>query len=207
MKAPIGVAVLSALLFSHPVLSQTLDEGLEEAPLPPGAKKNIRPMIVSSRPLVTSQKSLALKENSLEGKLKVLEGLHSGLRVEDDTMILKIIFDSDIFFDFDKHSLRTDAEATLESVAQILQTLPKKSITIVGHTDSVGSDTYNEKLSKKRAESVKSWLGRRSELKHLSLTALGRGEQHPIAPNTLPNGDDNPEGRQKNRRVELEIPK
>jgi outer membrane protein OmpA-like peptidoglycan-associated protein len=70
-----------------------------------------------------------------------------------------------------------------------------------------GSDSYNDALSKKRAESVKAWLISRDELKNFSLEAIGRGERYPIAPNSQPNGNDDPEGRQKNRRVEVEIPK
>jgi outer membrane protein OmpA-like peptidoglycan-associated protein len=207
MKTLPGLFLTLLLLFSDAVYSEEVDSVKEESQLPPGAKRTITPMVLSTQPLTTGYTNLAVKESSLESKLKTLEGLHSGLRVEDDTMKLKVIFESDIFFDFDKHSLRADAEKVLQSVAQILQSLPQKSITIIGHTDNVGSNTYNKKLSQKRAESVKSWMEKRSELRQFSLKALGRGEEQPIAPNTLPSGDDNPEGRQKNRRVELEIPK
>ncbi len=79
---------------------------------------------------------------------------------------------------------------------------PKK-VLIVGHTDSKGSDDYNDKLSKRRAASVKSWLSKNGVTS--SMVTEGKGERFPVAPNQTAQGADNPEGRQKNRRVEFVI--
>ncbi len=78
---------------------------------------------------------------------------------------------------------------------------------ISGHTDSKGSEEYNQKLSEKRAESVKKWLIENAGVNPKIIEISGYGESRPVAPNTNPDGSDNPEGRQKNRRVEIVIKK
>ena len=110
---------------------------------------------------------------------------------------------SDILFDFDKATLRPDAEAALEQIqASIQQRFPDAPLEITGHTDSKGDERYNLQLSQQRADSVKQWL----EAKGFSLNRLqtkGLGESQPVAPNTNPDQSDNPDGRQQNRRVEI----
>jgi outer membrane protein OmpA-like peptidoglycan-associated protein len=73
-----------------------------------------------------------------------------------------------------------------------------------GHTDSIGSDAYNQSLSERRAASVKAWL-----VAHDGVPAAtpirGFGKTRPVAPNSKPDGSDAPDGRQKNRRVEVVI--
>jgi outer membrane protein OmpA-like peptidoglycan-associated protein len=81
---------------------------------------------------------------------------------------------------------------------------PRIIVEISSHTDSVSSDEYNMKLSQKRAESVVKYLISKGIEKE-RLVAKGYGESKPIAPNTNPDGTDNPEGRQKNRRTEFKI--
>ena len=70
-------------------------------------------------------------------------------------------------------------------------------------TDGKGTDAYNDALSLRRAESVRVWLIRTGGIPDAAITAEGRGKREPIAPNTLPSGADNPQGRAQNRRVEL----
>jgi outer membrane protein OmpA-like peptidoglycan-associated protein len=114
---------------------------------------------------------------------------------------VKIYLPADVLFDFDKADLRPEAGLVLERVAAVLRSDPTASATIQGHTDGKGSDQYNQPLSERRAQSVRLWL-----IAHAvsnSMTARGFGKTRPIAPNTLPNGADNPDGRQKNRRVEI----
>ncbi len=114
---------------------------------------------------------------------------------------VKIYLPADVLFDFDKADLRPEAAPVLERVASVLRSDPASSATIEGHTDGKGSDQYNQPLSERRAQSVRLWLIGRGVSN--SLTARGFGKTRPIAANTLPNGADNPDGRQKNRRVEI----
>jgi outer membrane protein OmpA-like peptidoglycan-associated protein len=102
-------------------------------------------------------------------------------------------------FAFNSADLAPEAEPTLRTIAEALQSpeLSGRRIQIEGHTDSVGSDHYNLRLSEHRAERVKQYLVRHYRLPPERLMAVGRGEAEPIADNATP------EGRQKNRRVEL----
>ena len=76
--------------------------------------------------------------------------------------------------------------------------------TIEGHTDSIGSANYNQQLSERRASAVKDWLVSHSDLPD-STPIKGYGKTRPVAPNTNPDGSDDPTGRQKNRRVEVVV--
>ena len=80
------------------------------------------------------------------------------------------------------------------------------SYEVEGHTDAKGDDAYNQRLSDRRADSVRQWLARQ-RLGSLKFSAKGFGETQPVAPNTKPDGADDPDGRQKNRRVEIVIGK
>jgi outer membrane protein OmpA-like peptidoglycan-associated protein len=101
-----------------------------------------------------------------------------------------------INFDFNKATLRPDSEPTLEKVLELLQSRPDLKLEVQGHTDNVGSDDYNLKLSDARAASVVAWLVSKG-IAADRLTAQGYGSKVPIADN----GSD--EGRARNRRVEL----
>jgi outer membrane protein OmpA-like peptidoglycan-associated protein len=109
-----------------------------------------------------------------------------------------------IFYDFDKASLRSESHAPLDTLYGVLQDNPAIIIEIGANTDSKGNDDYNLKLSQARAQSVVDHLLQKG-IPQDRLQAKGYGETNPIAPNTLPNGKDNPEGRQLNRRTEFRI--
>ena len=132
---------------------------------------------------------------------------HRKIAVEETAREVKIELPGDVLFDFDKWDLRPDAEATLQQVAEIIQRYPKAMITIAGYTDAKGADTYNLQLSERRAKSVKAWLVQQGGVDGKQMTTKGWGEAKPVAPNTHPDGSDNPEGRQQNRRVELTVKK
>jgi outer membrane protein OmpA-like peptidoglycan-associated protein len=108
---------------------------------------------------------------------------------------------NDVLFDFDKAELRPEAAEALGRVADIIRQRRPRAVLVVGHTDSVGGDDYNDQLSRRRAEAVRSWLAANGGGLP-PLRAEGRGEGEPVAPNSQ-DGRDNPEGRQKNRRVEV----
>ena len=110
---------------------------------------------------------------------------------------------SDVLFDFGSATLRPGAyEALRDSLYQIRLVFPYPAIRVLGHTDSIGTDAANDDLSVRRAEAVRRWLIEVG-IPDRYISVEGLGKRQPIAPNTLPNGADNPEGRQRNRRVEL----
>lgn len=110
---------------------------------------------------------------------------------------------SDVLFDFGSATLRRAASANLnEILGRIRAVIPYPAIQVVGHTDSIGTDAANDQLSLRRAESVRQWLIG-AGIPPSVITVEGLGKRQPIAPNAMPNGTDNPEGRQRNRRVEL----
>lgn len=115
-----------------------------------------------------------------------------------------ITLDAGVLFDFDKFEVRAEAAEVLDSLTEAMDDLGVASALISGHTDAVGSDGYNLTLSEKRAAAVVDALRQRGASAELS--AVGFGEARPVAPNTDASGNDNPAGRQLNRRVEVFIP-
>jgi len=108
-------------------------------------------------------------------------------------------------FDFDKSTLRPDAVAILNEAAEILKRYPELKVEVAGHTDSVGSDAYNQGLSERRARAVYDYLTSNGVDASRLAGPNGYGESRPIAPNTNEDGSDNPEGRARNRRTELNV--
>ncbi|MDP1803121.1 MAG: OmpA family protein [Bacteroidota bacterium] len=111
---------------------------------------------------------------------------------------------NNIFFDFDKATLRPLSNVELKNLVLLMKSNPNMKVEISGHTDSKGDDAYNMKLSDERAQAVVNRLTEKG-IVSAYMKAKGYGETQPVAPNTKPNGTDDPEGRQLNRRVELTI--
>jgi outer membrane protein OmpA-like peptidoglycan-associated protein len=109
-----------------------------------------------------------------------------------------------IFYDYKSTALREESKGVLDTLYMMLAENPDMVIELSSHTDSIGSDSYNQKLSQGRAESCTNYLIAKGMTKD-RVIAKGYGESQPIAPNSLPNKKDNPEGRQKNRRTEYKI--
>jgi len=105
---------------------------------------------------------------------------------------------SDVLFDFNKYTLKTEAREKLAKVSGILLAYPGLKLQVEGYTDNIGSDEYNQKLSEQRADSVRDYLVQQS-VADASVTAKGYGKQSPVADNST-NG-----GRAQNRRVELVV--
>jgi outer membrane protein OmpA-like peptidoglycan-associated protein len=139
----------------------------------------------------------------VEGKATDVSGLLRDLNAEVRGKEVRIALSADVLFDFDKADLRPEAAASLDKVVAVLKSYPKATATIEGHTDSKGGGNYNQKLSERRAESVRKWLAARGAT--LPMTTRGLGEKKPVAPNARPDGTDDPQGRQKNRRVEIVV--
>lgn len=117
-------------------------------------------------------------------------------RLQDET--LKIDIASEVSFDFDSASLKVAFMPTLQKVSGILERYPNTVIHVVGHTDSVGAESYNMELSQRRAQSVADYFESQGIL-YDRLVTVGRGEQQPRATN------DTEAGRQLNRRVEIYV--
>lgn len=128
------------------------------------------------------------------------------LQTETPTTI-EITLPADVLFDFDKAELRTDALDALRELAGIIRAKARGQVTIQGYTDALGADAYNQKLSERRANAVKIWLVSREGVATKALTASGFGARNPVAPNRKPDGSDDPDGRQLNRRVTIVIRK
>lgn len=113
-----------------------------------------------------------------------------------------------VFFSFGSADLNPEARKTVDAIAGILNhpRAEKRSIIVEGHSDSVGKPEDNLALSKARAETVANELVVNS-LRRERVTTNGYGEDRPVVPNTHPDGADNPEGRARNRRVEIVIEK
>lgn len=124
--------------------------------------------------------------------------------VLDKIELEKIFVLKNIYFDFDKANIRSDAAKELDKLLQILIDNPEIKIELSSHTDSVGSYAYNLELSQRRADSSVNYLIEHG-ISSDRLVAKGYGEYKPIARNTNPDGTDNVEGRAKNRRTEFKI--
>jgi outer membrane protein OmpA-like peptidoglycan-associated protein len=111
---------------------------------------------------------------------------------------LTVQFDSEILFDTGRADLETSARQDLQEFAEILKKYDQTNLVVEGHTDSTGSRTINEKLSLARAETVVEYLGLRG-VQQSRLTPRGYAYDQPVASNATA------DGRQKNRRVEIEI--
>jgi len=118
---------------------------------------------------------------------------------------IRIELSADVLFDFDKSDLKPDATGSLAKVADVINAYPAAPLLIEGHTDAKGTHPYNVTLSETRAAAVKSWLVQHAGVDPARIKTSGAAETKPVAPNTLPNGADNPDGRRKNRRVEITL--
>jgi OOP family OmpA-OmpF porin len=110
----------------------------------------------------------------------------------------KVTLAADVLFDFDKAVLKNEGKNKLDDLAAKVKAINLEVVIAIGHTDSIGSDGYNQKLSVRRAESVKAYLVSRGVEPNRIYTE-GKGEKQPVASNKTK------DGRQKNRRVEIEV--
>ncbi|CDH44768.1 MAG: OmpA family protein [Candidatus Competibacteraceae bacterium] len=116
-----------------------------------------------------------------------------------------ITLGADAFFDFDRYDLKPAGRARLDKlVVDLRRAKSVTDIRIVGHTDSKGTEEYNMRLGQRRADTVASYLAAKGVPKSI-ISTRSEGESNPVAPNTLPNGKDNPAGRALNRRVVITV--
>ena len=143
---------------------------------------------------------IVFRVEDIGGKVEALE-------VKETDTEVRVELAADVLFDFDKADLLPKAEQTLQQAADFVEVRNKGAVVrIEGHTDAKGSDSYNRKLSLRRADSVKRWFTTHG-LGGVRFSTEGFGATKPVAPNRKPDGSDDPDGRQKNRRVEIVIRK
>ena len=149
--------------------------------------------IITLKGKTTEVEAKPLEKNEKFPRLKMVPPVPS---VEANSLLITL--DSGILFDVDKYDVRPEAKRALASLATVLKEADVKAFEVDGHTDSDASDEYNQVLSEKRANAVKDFLTSQGIV--AEITIKGYGESRPIASN------DTPEGKQKNRRVEIIIP-
>lgn len=135
---------------------------------------------------------------TMEGLARSLQG--GGLQTRMINGGVEVSLPGDVLFDFDKASLRSNAIPTLEKVAGAARATGERPIRVEGHTDAVGMPAYNQTLSLARADAVADWL-RGAGIAAARISSAGFGATRSAAPNRTAAGQDDPAGRQKNRRV------
>jgi outer membrane protein OmpA-like peptidoglycan-associated protein len=140
-------------------------------------------------------------------RVESIGGVVQDIEIKETPTEVRVDMAADVLFDFDKADLLPKADETLQKAADFIRDRAKGgAVRIEGHTDAKGNDAYNQKLSERRAASVKNWFAAHG-LSNMKFSTEGFGAKKPVAPNTKPDGSDDPDGRQKNRRVELVIRK
>ena len=158
-----------------------------------GKVSNLQP---KAEDLVFKVDDLVLRADDMGGKVQ-------SLAVKETPVEVRIDLAADVLFDFDKSEILPKAQQTLAQAAQMIRERAKGTVRIEGYTDAKGSDSYNQKLSEQRALSVKTWFVSKEHVGGVQFATQGFGAKNPVAPNKKPDGSDDPEGRQKNRRVEI----
>ena len=153
--------------------------------------------------VASSDLNAATSDLSENAQKLIEENGRISVRKADGGTVLSVA--SDILFAFDSMNLSPKAQATLKDISTIINDSPVKVVKVIGHTDGKGTDAYNQKLSKARAQSVVAFLVREG-VAQSRIRSQGRGEAEPVAENEI-NGKDNPPGRAKNRRVEFVLSK
>ncbi len=151
-----------------------------------------QPVVVSPQPVVVDTKDdLGLSESDID-KL-VADAVEAAMKERGKTIVLH-----GITFETDKAQIRPESATILEIVRESMVANPDVSVIITGHTDSVGKEEYNRRLSLERAQAVKDWLVN-NNISAFRMKVIGKGETEPVATN------ETAEGRAENRRVEFQV--
>jgi outer membrane protein OmpA-like peptidoglycan-associated protein len=184
-----------------------LGAALPLLPLPAAAQERATGTVTIERP-PPEPRGFVVEQPGRPGvAVEVPRGAAADIRGADVVVVqetprgARLTVQNDVLFDFDRAELRPEAREALGRVAEIIRERQPRAVRILGHTDSIGSEAYNQELSLRRARAVEQWLAANAPgLPPMHVE--GRGEAEPVAPNTI-GGRDNPEGRQQNRRVEV----
>ena len=180
IKYEANIASLNAAIANEKVMDVTSKEQIQKA------EAERQTVLTEAR-----ERETAVAKDHAASLERELEDLKA--KKTDRGLVLTL---GDVLFDTGKATLKPGAYTTIDRVAQALQQSPERKVVIEGHTDSVGSDSYNQTLSEQRAQSVQAALMERG-VAGSQISAMGKGETSPVASN------DDASGRQQNRRVEL----
>jgi outer membrane protein OmpA-like peptidoglycan-associated protein len=198
MARPVAHSAAIAAFASCAALGMASDRHTLEDPIPPDAQGAVLAFSGEVRAIVGLSSGVAGRVDPVAAAL-----LELGARTTEQE--IRIEMSADVLFDFDRAELKPEAEASLQKVATVLRAYGGSQVTVEGHTDAKGADTYNQRLSERRAAAVVGWLSSKAGLGGDRLTARGLGAQKPVATNTRADGSDDPEGRRRNRRVEIVV--
>lgn len=180
--------------------SSAAETAAESAVARLGAKRALAlvPSVLQIRGLVGG---IAGQGSGIVATVQEVRQAMQSLGAEETNLEVRVALPADVLFDFDKADIRADAAQALKQLATLVRAYPSGRAELAGHTDSKGDDAYNQRLSQRRAESVKRWLVEREGIAADRLSTRGAGETRPVASN------DDEAGRQRNRRVEVVIHK
>lgn len=193
MAAVFDRARVIALLWMVLVPGAVYGQSSPDDPVPAGAKRQTLDLNYRVINLILGQSAIA--------------GAVQDLMMKETATEIRIDIAADVLFDFDKAIVKPAAQTALTQLAGVLRDKAQGVVRIEGHTDARGSEAYNLRLSNQRAEAVKAWLMGPGGLKGLTFETRGLGATQPVAPNTKADGSDDPDGRQKNRRVGVVVRK
>ena len=162
-----------------------------------GSVKGFKPATIASEAIADDEvETQVLPELCLQ---KIIDTIPPPPKV--DTIVVM----NNIYFNFNEATILPESFTYIDAeIVTMMNRYPTMVIEISGHTDNIGKDDYNLKLSERRANAVKDYLASKG-IAIERMETKGFGKTKPIAPNKLPNGKDNPEGRAKNRRIEFKV--
>ena len=173
--------------------AQPAQDGAPTQPQPPGAGAQAG--------------SVPAAKSNLSGSVSGLSGSVTAFAVRETATSTIVEMATDTLFAFDSSKLSPQAQESLTKVADLIRRGGSGEIVVGGHTDGVGSDSYNTELSRRRAEAVRDWLVAEHVAPAARFLIDAAGKSRPKVPNANADGSDNPEARAQNRRVEVIIPK
>jgi outer membrane protein OmpA-like peptidoglycan-associated protein len=155
--------------------------------------------------LAEQQRAIDEQRQELARNRELLEDLRRQNLEATETERGVVVNLPDVLFEFGQAQLTPAAQGKTRDMARIFTTQARdRRLSIEGHTDAIGSESFNQTLSQQRADNVAAALVM-AGVDSQRITSKGFGERYPIAPNSLQDGRDNPQGRQKNRRVEVVV--
>ena len=155
--------------------------------------------------LAANQQQIERQRQAISRNRQLLEELKRRNLEARETERGVVVNLPDVLFEFGRSDLTGDAQSRVQDIADVLNDQAQgRRVSIEGHTDAIGGEEANQRLSERRAASVASTLAT-SGVDQARVTTTGYGERYPVAPNTNPDGSDNSTGRAKNRRVEVVI--
>ncbi|GAA4917450.1 OmpA family protein [Streptomonospora salina] len=191
-RAAAGAGVLAAALVALPQ-SAAAEEYVPEQAGTEVDSAPVHDLTLPAQDLAGGVDDLTLSTSTEDGSMTDSENAEERI----------VTLDADVLFAFDEAELSDDARKTLEDTAEILRDdAPSKTVSIDGYTDSKGEESYNRSLSEDRAAAVEQELSSLLDGADITFETAGHGSADPVAPNEV-DGEDNPDGRAENRRVEV----